>query len=358
MQRAIARVRPVGSKVPEVSVYFWTIKLLTTAMGESISDYAVNHVNPCLAVVAGAIGLLAALGLQFSIRQYVPWVYWLAVVMVAIFGTMAADAAHIELGIPYLVSAAIFSVALAVIFSIWYASEHTLSFHSITTTRREFFYWATVVVTFALGTATGDLTAGTMGLGYLASGVLFSVLILLPLFGYRSGRLNAIAAFWIAYILTRPLGASVADWFGKSRNFGALGVGDGPVSLVLAILIIALVGYLSVRRMDVGIIESQRPSGSRHDLATRSRPDVSVPTQPSVSPHMQLNGAGCHSRVAANLRDISIVGTRSATTERGGSHSETAGRAPTVRRGGANQEDCRPRGTTPPPQRDAFASPG
>jgi uncharacterized membrane-anchored protein len=241
--------------VPEVTVYFWTIKLLTTAMGESISDYAVNHANPYLAVMAGGIGLLAALALQFSVRRYVPWVYWLAVVMVAIFGTMSADAAHIELGIPYFASAVVFSVSLAVIFSIWNATEHTLSFHSITTSRREVFYWAAVLATFALGTATGDLTASTMGLGYLASAVLFGVLILAPLLGYRLGHFNEIAAFWIAYILTRPLGASLADWFGKSRNFGALGVGDGAVSLALAIMIIVLVGYLSLGRQEAETIE-------------------------------------------------------------------------------------------------------
>ena len=255
VHRAIARISPVARKVPEVTVYFWIVKLLTTAMGESISDYAVNHVNPYLAVTMGAIGLAAALVLQFSVRRYVPWVYWLAVAMVAVFGTMAADATHIELGIPYLVSTAIFSLALLVIFGAWFAAEHTLSFHSITTSRRELFYWAAVMVTFALGTATGDLTAGTMGLGYLASGVLFGVLILLPLLGYRWGGLNPIAAFWIAYILTRPLGASFADWLGKARSFGALGIGDGPVSLVLAILIVGFVGYLTMSRVDVEVIE-------------------------------------------------------------------------------------------------------
>jgi len=250
LNRAIARIWPVARKVPEVTVYFWIIKLLTTAMGESISDYAVNHVNPYIAVALGAVGLLVALVLQFSVRRYVPWVYWLAVVMVAIFGTMAADAAHIELGVPYFVSTAAFLIALAVVFGAWHATEHTLSFHSITTPRRELFYWAAVMVTFALGTATGDLTASTIGLGYLASGVLFGILIALPLIGYRWASLDPIAAFWIAYVLTRPLGASFADWFGKSRSVGALGLGDGPVSLVLAILIVALVSYLTVSRAD------------------------------------------------------------------------------------------------------------
>ena len=251
MRRLRTGFGPVARKVPEVTVSFWIIKLLTTAMGESISDYAVTHVNPYLAVGLGGFGLAAALALQFSVRRYVPWVYWLTVVMVAIFGTMAADATHVELGIPYLVSTVFLAIALAVVFWAWHATEGTLSFHSITTVRREFFYWATVVVTFALGTATGDLTAGTMGLGYLASGLLFGILIALPLLAYRRAVLAPIAAFWIAYVLTRPLGASFADLFGKSRSFGALGVGDGPVSLVLAILIVGLVGYLSVNQVDI-----------------------------------------------------------------------------------------------------------
>ena len=140
-------------KVPEVTVYFWIIKLLTTAMGESTSDYLVHQLNPVIAVALAGIGLLVALVLQLAVRRYVAWIYWLAVVMVAVFGTMAADVLHIGLGIPYLVSTAFFAVALAVIFGVWYASEKTLSIHSIYTRRRELFYWATVITTFALGTA-------------------------------------------------------------------------------------------------------------------------------------------------------------------------------------------------------------
>ncbi|MGH2496907.1 MAG: COG4705 family protein, partial [Ktedonobacteraceae bacterium] len=200
-------------KVPEVTIYFWIIKLLSTAMGESTSDYLVFHINPYVAVVLGCIGLVVALALQLAVRRYIPWVYWLAVVMVAIFGTMAADVLHVVLGIPYVVSTAFFILALVIIFVAWYASERTLSIHSITTTRRELFYWATVMATFALGTAVGDLTAATLGLGYFSSGVLFAILFALPALAYWLFRLNAIFAFWFAYIMTRPLGASFADWF-------------------------------------------------------------------------------------------------------------------------------------------------
>ena len=237
-------------KVPEVTIYFWIIKLLTTAMGESTSDYLVFHINPYIAVALGGIGLIASLVLQLLVQRYVAWIYWLAVVMVAIFGTMAADVLHVVLGIPYLVSTIFFAVVLAVIFVVWYASEKTLSIHSINTRRRELFYWATVMATFALGTAAGDMTAATLGLGYFASGVLFAILFALPFLAYRLFGLNEIGAFWFAYIMTRPLGASFADWFGKPI-LGGLGLGDTKVALVLTIVIIGFVGYLTVTRKDI-----------------------------------------------------------------------------------------------------------
>ncbi|MDQ2716528.1 MAG: hypothetical protein M3Z08_16610 [Chloroflexota bacterium] len=238
-------------KVPEITVYFWIIKLLTTGMGETTSDYLVRQLNPIIAVALGGLGLAIALVLQFFVRRYVPGIYWLAVVMVAIFGTMAADVLHIGLGIPYLVSSAFFTVALAIIFVAWYLSEKTLSIHSIYTRRRELFYWATVMATFALGTAVGDMTASTLGLGYFSSGIVFAVLIAVPALGYWLFGLNEILAFWFAYIVTRPLGASFADWMGRPRNLGGLGLGTGAVSLVIAILVIGLVAYLTVTRKDV-----------------------------------------------------------------------------------------------------------
>ena len=237
-------------KVPEMTAYFWIIKLLTTAMGETTSDYLAHQLNPIIAVALGGIGFAIALVLQFSVRRYIAWIYWLTVVMVAIFGTMAADVLHVGFGIPYFVTATFFVIALAVIFAAWYITEKTLSIHSITTRRRELFYWATVVTTFALGTAVGDMTATTLGLGYLTSGVLFAVVIAIPALGYWLFGLNEIFAFWFAYIVTRPLGASFADWMGRSRDLRGLGLGTGPVSLGLTILIIAFVVYLTITRKD------------------------------------------------------------------------------------------------------------
>lgn len=238
-------------KVPEVTILFWVVKLLTTAMGESTSDYLVYHIDPYLAVGLGALGLAVALVLQLFVRRYVAWVYWLAVLMVAIFGTMAADVLHIVLHVSYLHSSLFFASALVIIFASWFATEKTLSIHSIFTLRRELFYWATVMATFALGTALGDLMAVTVNLGYLGAGILFAALFALPALAYWLFGLNEIVAFWCAYVVTRPLGASFADWFGKPRSITGLGFGDGPVSLVLAILIVGFVAYLSISRIDV-----------------------------------------------------------------------------------------------------------
>jgi uncharacterized membrane-anchored protein len=255
------RITPAATKVPEITVLFWVIKLLTTAMGEATSDFLVFQIDPVVAVVLGAIGLAIAMALQLLVRRYVPALYWLAVAMVAVFGTMGADVVHIGLGIPYAVSAMFFALCLAVVFAVWYATEKTLSIHSIYTPRRELFYWATVMAAFALGTAAGDMTAGTMGLGYFTSGVMFGVLFVLPAVGYRFVRLNSILAFWIAYVLTRPFGASFADWAGKSRSLSGLGVGTGAVGVVLTVVIVILVGYLTVSHK--GVEEAQQRASLR-----------------------------------------------------------------------------------------------
>jgi len=238
-------------KVPELTVYFWITKVLTTAVGESTSDYLVHRFPPVSAVIAGFVALAISLGIQFAVRRYVAWIYWLAVAMVAIFGTMTADVLHIRFRVPYAVSAGLFAIVLIIVFATWYATEKTLSIHSIYTWRREMFYWATVIATFALGTATGDMTATTMHFGYFLSGVLFAGLIAVPALAYRFFGLNGIVAFWFAYIVTRPIGASFADWMSKPHRVGGLGLGDGTVSLALAILIVGFVGYLQVSHKDV-----------------------------------------------------------------------------------------------------------
>lgn len=237
-------------KVPEIALLFWVVKLLSTAMGEAFSDYLVFHVNPYLAVVAGTAGLLAALALQLRADRYRAPVYWLAVVMVAVFGTMVADVLHVVLDVPYAASAATLAVALAAVFAAWRRVEGTLSIHSIDTPRRELFYWATVIATFALGTALGDLTAATLGLGYPGSIALFAAAFAVPGLGWRYLRWNAVTSFWAAYVITRPLGASVADWLGKGA-LGGLGIGDGWVAVAFSACIVAAVAYLAATRLDV-----------------------------------------------------------------------------------------------------------
>jgi uncharacterized membrane-anchored protein len=251
-------MRNVLTKVPEVTAVFWITKVLTTGMGETTSDFLVKTINPVIAVGIGGLALVLALVWQLSVKRYIPWVYWLAVVMVSVFGTMAADVLHIGLGIPYVVSTSFFAISLAIIFALWYWREKTLSIHSIYTRHREAFYWATVLTTFALGTAAGDMTATTMHLGYLASGILFAVIIALPAIGYRFFGLNAIFAFWFAYIVTRPLGASFADWMAVSHARGGLNLGTGPISLVLSVLIVGCVGYLAWSHTDIERARSAR----------------------------------------------------------------------------------------------------
>ncbi len=246
----------VARKVPEITVYFWVIKALSTAMGESTSDYLVHAMAPEVAVGLGFVGFLAVLAWQLSRVRYEAWPYWSAVVMVGVFGTMAADVLHVGFGIPYPVTSAFYAIVLGAVFVSWQRTEQTLSIHSVDTPRREAFYWAAVVATFAMGTALGDLTATTLHLGYLDSGLLFAAVIAVPAIGRWRLGWNAIFCFWFAYVATRPLGASFADWMGKSKSVGGLGFGDGTVALVLGIVIFVLVAYLAVTHRDV--------QGARH----------------------------------------------------------------------------------------------
>lgn len=246
------------TKVPEITLIFWVLKLLTTGMGEAMSDFLGQHSVP----IAGAIGIFGlwfALWLQLRQREYRAPIYWFAVMMVAIFGTMAADGIHDGASIPYAVTTPLFALVVAAIFFLWYRSEGTLSIHSITTRRRESYYWAAVLATFALGTAAGDLTALSLNLGFWPSVLLFASVISIPAVGWRRFGMNPIVAFWFAYIVTRPLGASFADGFSKHEN-GGLGLGDGTVSAIALIVFVGLVAYVTATRLDVqDAKQSQHP---------------------------------------------------------------------------------------------------
>ena len=236
-------------KVPQITIYFWIVKLLTTAMGEAVSDYLVRDWNKYLAVLVGFVLFAIAITAQLRSRSYSTWLYWIAVSMVAVFGTMCADVLHVAFGVPYMGSFILYAVLLAATFITWYRSERTLSIHTIYTRRREVFYWLTVIFTFAMGTAVGDLTATTFHLGYLGSAFMFLAALLIPLVAWKLGA-NPVATFWIAYVLTRPTGASFADYFGMPKSISGLGVGHGPVSVVLIIIVAIGIWFLAASGKD------------------------------------------------------------------------------------------------------------
>jgi uncharacterized membrane-anchored protein len=247
---------PVAAKVPEVIFLFWVVKILTTAGGEATSDYLRIYGNIKGGVVE--VGLfVVGLVLQFGTRRYRAFAYWFLAFAIAIFGTGVADFLHLDVGISYAGTTLLWAVILGAIFLLWQRSEGTLSIHSITTQRREAFYWATVFATFALGTALGDFTAVSLHLGYLESGILFGVVILLPALAWRQFGLNSVAAFWMSYVVTRPLGASFADYISKPHYLSGIKFGDGPTALVFAVAVFVLVSYLAASRPDI-----QRPSAA------------------------------------------------------------------------------------------------
>jgi uncharacterized membrane-anchored protein len=243
-------LQPLGAKVPEITVMFWVLKVLTTGMGEAMSDF-LGSVDVPLAGALGIFGMWLALRLQLRRREYWAPTYWFAVMMVAVFGTMAADGLHDGTSLPYPVTTLVYGTITALVFLFWYRSEGTLSIHTITTRRRENYYWAAVFATFALGTALGDMTATTLNMGYLPSAVLFASIISIPAFLWWRSLLNPIAAFWLAYIVTRPLGASFADWFSKPPSISGLGLGDGTVSAITPAVFVILVARVTVTQRDV-----------------------------------------------------------------------------------------------------------
>lgn len=261
-------------------------------MGEAMSDF-LGSVSVPLAGLIGIGGLWFALRLQLRERQYRAPTYWFAVMMVAVFGTMAADGVHDGTSAPYAVTTVLYALLVAGIFVAWYRSEGTLSIHSITTRRRESFYWAAVLATFALGTAAGDLTAFSLRLGFFDSVLLFAGVIALPAIGWWRFGLNPIVAFWGAYIVTRPLGASFADWFSKPHRMSGLGFGDGTVSALALVVFVALVAFVARTRRDVQSpqlvdveLATEAPHASAHPHPTHGKPaigGVAVAVQTSQS---------------------------------------------------------------------------
>jgi len=259
---ATATRRRIVNKVPEVTFYFWIIKIMATTVGETGADFLNGTLNLGLTGTSYIIGslLVAALFFQFRARSYVPGVYWLSVVLISVVGTLVTDNLTDNFGVSLVKTTIIFAVLLAGTLTTWWARERSLSIHSISTARREGFYWLAILFTFALGTAAGDLMAEGLNLGFLVSAVLFGAMIaLVSLAHYRFG-LNAVAAFWIAYILTRPLGASLGDYLSQPRVDGGLGLGTIVTSAIFLATILGVVTYLTRTRKDATILE---PSAGR-----------------------------------------------------------------------------------------------
>jgi len=239
--------RQMLNKVPQVTLAFWAIKIMSTTVGETGADYLTVHVGLGAAVTGGIMAglLVAALLVQLRSRQYVPRVYWLTVVLVSVVGTQITDALTDGLGVSLYVSTAVFAVLLAATFAAWYARERTLSIHTIVTSRRELFYWTAILFTFALGTAAGDLATEALGLGFNVGVAIFGALIAAIYGAFRLGA-NPVLTFWLAYILTRPLGASLGDLLSQARTYGGLGLGTVTTSIAFLAVIVVLVMLLSV----------------------------------------------------------------------------------------------------------------
>lgn len=255
-------------KVPEVTLLFWIAKLATTCFGEAFSDYIFfnDYIGRTLAILMGLALIAVCYAIQIAMKRYIPWVYWLAVTAVAIFGTMSADFLNKNLGMPLWGSTVLLLVLQAAVFIAWYRTEGTLNVHSITTFRRELFYWLTVYLTFSLGTAAGDYAAGPLNLGTLDSTLLFLGIIVLPLVAWKWLKLNVVFAFWFAYTITRPLGASFGDWLAVPAPYGdGLQIGTGPISLVSGIVLLAIVATVGILHQ-----RSQKATAASEPVATVS----------------------------------------------------------------------------------------
>ncbi|RUS46912.1 hypothetical protein [Cohnella sp. AR92] len=265
------------SKVPEVTIFFWIIKVLCTTVGETFSDYLSVNVGLGLPLTTGIMGIafVLVLFLQFKASRYIPFLYWLTVVLISVFGTLVTDNLTDGIGVPLETSTIVFAILLGVTLLVWFLYERTLSIHSIYTRRREAFYWLTILFTFALGTAVGDLYSEQLGLGYLNTGILVVAIIAVVFLAWKFVKLNEILAFWTVYILTRPLGASLGDYLSQSKLNGGLGLGATLTSVIFLIAILAIIAYLAVSKIDLlstkeGTAAPIRVAGNRNAVLTQT----------------------------------------------------------------------------------------
>ncbi len=244
--------RQMLNKVPQVTLFFWVIKILATTVGETAADYLNTNLKLGLTKTTMVMGFFLAIALiaQFRLRSYKPAVYWLAVVLMSVFGTLVTDNMVDNFKISLWTSTAVFFTLMLATFAAWFTSEKTLSIHSITTTKREAFYWLTIFFTFALGTAAGDLVAEKLSLGYWKSAIMFATIIVLMFAAHKKLGMNAVLAFWIAYIITRPLGASIGDYLSQDRAIGGLELGTTITSAIFLSVILVVVTFVSLTKKD------------------------------------------------------------------------------------------------------------
>jgi uncharacterized membrane-anchored protein len=251
LQPAWFKTEPVAAKVPEVTALFWVVKISTTAAGEALSDWFGTKHTIKWGFWIDIFMFVTALYFQFRSRRYSAWAYWYLALAIATAGTGVADTMHLVLNLPYGVTSLFWLIVLGAIFFLWNRSEHTLDIHSITTNRREKYYWAVVFATFCLGTAVGDFAATSLGLGYIASVALFSVVILVPFAGWKFLSWNSVFAFWFAYVITRPIGASFADLLSKGHDVSGIAFGNWQTAILFTAVVVGLIAYTAKARYDI-----------------------------------------------------------------------------------------------------------
>ena len=299
------------NKVPEVTIFFWIIKVLCTTVGETASDFLNVNLGFGLTGTAIAAGILLAITLvfQFRAKKYIPAVYWLTVVLISIFGTLVTDIMTDGIGVPLEISTIGFSIALLITFVIWYANEKTLSMHSINTTKREAFYWLAILFTFALGTASGDLMAESLGLGYLVTGLIVLAIVALTAFAWRLG-LDSVLGFWIVYIMTRPLGASLGDYLTQPPKYSGLGLGATLTTAIFLGAILLTVLFLSVSKIDTRVAKPI----DRKNKPSKFRYAVLLQTVIAFSVLALAGGIGYHFRHAQLDRSAASSGAVAAAS--------------------------------------------
>ncbi|MFC5452459.1 COG4705 family protein [Paenibacillus aestuarii] len=305
-----SKLKILLNKVPQVTIFFWIIKVLCTTVGETFADFINFNLGFGLSVTTIIMGLafFFVLIFQFKATKYVPSLYWLTVVLISVFGTLVTDNLTDNIGVPLEVSTIVFSVLLGVVFLLWYLSEKTLSIHSIYTRKREVYYWLTILFTFALGTAVGDLFSEQLGLGYLNTGLAVLFINACVFLAWKYLKLDGILAFWIAYILTRPLGASLGDYLSQPKANGALGLGTTVTSIIFLLAILVIIVFLAVTKLDVTVKnempQTDEPNRNKKNVLTQTIAVLCIFLVVGIGGYIELSNHISSTSTAASSQSI------------------------------------------------------